>query len=137
MSNEVWKDTFEEQKVTYVLERQGKVFIIENGPARVCRETGERLFAPETVERLQHIIWEQRTPIRIIETPVFEFVAQSMSKAMEVQCCILQQPLHRTKACRRGRTACAARPLLAAADAGHSASGRQPSVTRTPGRAYP
>ena len=40
MSNEVWKETFEEQKVTYVLEQQGKVLIIEHVPARVCRETG-------------------------------------------------------------------------------------------------
>jgi len=75
MSNEVWQETFEEQTVTYVLERQGKVLIIEHVPARVCRETGERLFAPETVERLQQIVWEQRTPTRIVETPVFEFVA--------------------------------------------------------------
>ena len=73
MSNEAWKETFEEQKVTYILEQQGKVFIIENVPARVCRETGERLFAPETVERLQQIIWEQRKPTRVVETPVFEF----------------------------------------------------------------
>ena len=75
MSNEVWEETFEEQQVTYVLEQQGKVLIIEHVPARVCRETGERLFAPETVERLQHIVWEQRKPTRIVETPVFEFVA--------------------------------------------------------------
>ena len=75
MSNEVWKETFEQQKVTYVLERQGKVLIIENVPARVCRETGERLFAPETVEGLQQIVWEQRKPARIVETPVFEFVS--------------------------------------------------------------
>ena len=75
MSHEVWQETFEEQKVTYVLEQQGKVLIIENVPARVCRETGERLFAPETVERLQQIVWEQRTPTRIVETPVFEFGA--------------------------------------------------------------
>jgi YgiT-type zinc finger domain-containing protein len=75
MSNEVWQETFEEQTVTYVLEQQGKVLIIEHVPARVCRETGERLFAPETVERLQQIVWEQRTPSRIVETPVFEFVA--------------------------------------------------------------
>jgi YgiT-type zinc finger domain-containing protein len=75
MSNEVWQETFEEQTVTYVLERQGQVLIIENVPARVCRETGERLFAPETVERLQQIVWEQRKPTRIVETPVFEFVA--------------------------------------------------------------
>jgi YgiT-type zinc finger domain-containing protein len=75
MSNEVWQETFEEQTVTYVLEQQGKVLIIEHVPARVCRETGERLFAPETVERLQQIVWEQRTPTRIVKTPVFEFVA--------------------------------------------------------------
>ena len=74
MNHEVWKETFVEQKVTYVLEQQGKVLIIENVPARVCRETGERLFAPETVERLQQIVWEQRRPTRVIETPVFEFV---------------------------------------------------------------
>jgi YgiT-type zinc finger domain-containing protein len=73
MSNEVWQETFEEQKVTYVLEQQGKVLIIENVPARVCRETGERLFAPETVERLQHIVWEHRKPTRVVESPVFEF----------------------------------------------------------------
>jgi hypothetical protein len=75
LNNEVWKETFEEQTVTYVLEQQGKVLIIEHVPARVDRETGERLFAPETVEPLQHIVWEQRTPTRIVETPVFEFVA--------------------------------------------------------------
>ncbi|MGH7428447.1 MAG: YgiT-type zinc finger protein [Candidatus Methylomirabilaceae bacterium] len=75
MSNEVRQETFEEQTVTYVLEQQGQVLIIEHVPARVCRETGERLFAPETVERLQQIVWEQRTPTRIVETPVFEFVA--------------------------------------------------------------
>jgi YgiT-type zinc finger domain-containing protein len=75
MRNEAWEETFEEQKVTYVLEQQGKVFIIEHVPARVCRETGERLFAPETVERLQQIIWEQRKPTRVVETPVFEFAS--------------------------------------------------------------
>jgi YgiT-type zinc finger domain-containing protein len=72
MSNETWKELFEGQKVIYVREHQGKVLIIENIPARVCKETGERLFAPETAERLQHIVWEQRQPTRIIETPVFE-----------------------------------------------------------------
>jgi YgiT-type zinc finger domain-containing protein len=75
MRNEIWQETFEEQTVTYVLEQQGKVLIIEHVPARVCKETGERLFAPETVERLQQIVWEQRTPTRIVETPVFEFVS--------------------------------------------------------------
>ncbi len=75
MSNDVWKETFEEKKVTYVLEQRGKGLIIEHVPARVCRETGERLFSPETVERLQQIVREQTKPSRTVKTPVFEFVA--------------------------------------------------------------
>jgi len=70
-----WKETFVEQKVTYTIELDGKFIIVENVPARVCVETGERLFAPETVERLQQTVWEGRRPHRVIETPVFEYAA--------------------------------------------------------------
>ena len=73
MNNDIWKETMVEQKVTYTLEINGKFIIIENVPARVCLETGERFFSPETVEQLQKMIWEDRKPIRVIETPVFEF----------------------------------------------------------------
>jgi YgiT-type zinc finger domain-containing protein len=62
-----------EQKVTYTFEVDGKFIIIENVPARVCLETGERFFSPETLERLQQTVCGQRKPSRIIETPVFEF----------------------------------------------------------------
>ncbi len=62
-----------EQKVSCTLEMDGKFIIIENVPARVCLETGERFFSPETVERLQQTVWGQRKPSRIIETPMFEF----------------------------------------------------------------
>ncbi len=65
--------TIAKSQVTCVLAAQGKVTIIEHVPARVCVETGERLFAPDTVEHLQEMVWEQRTPTRVIETPVFEF----------------------------------------------------------------
>lgn len=38
-------------------------------------ETGERFFSPDTVERLQQMVWEDRKPNRVIETPVIEFTA--------------------------------------------------------------
>jgi YgiT-type zinc finger domain-containing protein len=63
-----------EQKVTYTLELDGKFYIIENVPARVNLETGERFFSPETVEKLQQIIWEGKQPNKTIETPVYEFI---------------------------------------------------------------
>ena len=73
MTSQQWTETLVEQLVTYVLEWNGKVILIENVPARVSLETGERLFSPETVERLQQMVWEGRKPARFVETPVFEF----------------------------------------------------------------
>ncbi len=75
MSANTWKETFIERKVSYTLEVDGKFYVIENVPARVCVETGEQLFSSETVERLQQIIRGELQPKRIIETPVYEFVA--------------------------------------------------------------
>jgi YgiT-type zinc finger domain-containing protein len=68
-------ETFVEQRVTYTFEKGGRLIVVEHVPARVCVETGERFFAPDVVERLQNIVWEQRQPTRYIETPVFEFAA--------------------------------------------------------------
>ena len=73
METPKWKETFVERKVTYAIELDGKFIIVENVPSRVCVETGERFFAPETVERLQQTVWERLKPRRMIETPVFEF----------------------------------------------------------------
>jgi len=62
-----------ERTVTYTLLKEGKLFVIENVPARVDEESGEQYFSPQTVERLQRIILEHRKPARVIETPVYEF----------------------------------------------------------------
>jgi YgiT-type zinc finger domain-containing protein len=68
-----WKETMIEQRVTYTLELEGRIVIVENVPARVCLETGERFFSPQTVEHLQRLVWEEQEPSRMIEVPVFEF----------------------------------------------------------------
>lgn len=62
-----------ERRVAYTLEHEGRVYIVENVPARVNEETGEQFFAPATVERLQAMILGDGEPDRVIETPVFEF----------------------------------------------------------------
>ncbi|MBI4965971.1 MAG: YgiT-type zinc finger protein [Desulfomonile tiedjei] len=67
------KETMVDTKVTYTLEYGGKLFMVENVPARVCRETGEQYFAPETVEHIQAIIKSRKRPDRVIETPVYEY----------------------------------------------------------------
>lgn len=64
-----------EQAVTYTLEQGGKIYVVENVPARVNPETGEQFFSPDTVEKLQTILKADLKPKRVIETPVYEFGA--------------------------------------------------------------
>jgi YgiT-type zinc finger domain-containing protein len=77
MKTHQWNETFEESLVTYTQELDGRFIIIEHVPARVCHETGEQLFSPETVSRLQAIIRSRLKPARVIETPVYEFAAHA------------------------------------------------------------
>ncbi|MFN6569478.1 hypothetical protein A6770_20095 [Nostoc minutum NIES-26] len=70
-----WNERLVEQTVTYTLEMNGKLYLIENVPARVNTETGEQFFSPSTVERLQQIIQTQQEPVRTVETPVYDFAA--------------------------------------------------------------
>lgn len=69
------KETTVETTVTYVLEHDGRFLLIEHVPARVCRETGEQYFSPETVERIHALIKSRNRPARVIETPVYEYEA--------------------------------------------------------------
>lgn len=67
------KETLIETTVTYTLECGGKFYLIRHVPARVCRETGEQFFSPETVEHLQALVKGRKEPASMIETPVFEY----------------------------------------------------------------
>ncbi len=67
------RETMIQTEVTYTLEHGGRFYLIEHVPARVCRETGEQYFAPETVEHIQALIKSRKTPAKTIETPVFEY----------------------------------------------------------------
>lgn len=73
MPREMQEETFVEQEVMYTLEVQDRFIIIEHVPARVSLQTGERFFSPDTVEQLQTIVWDEKAPSRVIETPVFDF----------------------------------------------------------------
>jgi YgiT-type zinc finger domain-containing protein len=73
--SEAWEERLVERLVTYTVEVKGEVIVVEHVPARVNEETGERFFAPQTVEKLQEIIRERRAPCRVIQAPVFDFAA--------------------------------------------------------------
>ncbi len=72
--HEDWREALVNRRVTYTLEMDGRFHLIENVPARVNLETGEQLFSPQTVERLQRMLRGDEKPIRVVETPVYQFV---------------------------------------------------------------
>lgn len=73
MGADKWQETFTKTRVTYALEKDGKFYLVQNVPARVSEQTGERLYSPDTVERFQKLLWAGEKPVLVIETPVFEF----------------------------------------------------------------
>lgn len=67
------KETMVETEVTYTLVDNGAIYIIEHVPARVCKETGEEFFTPETVEHIHALLRSKRKPNRVVQAPVFEY----------------------------------------------------------------
>jgi len=47
--------------------------VVEHVPAAVCDHCGETTLDPGVVERLQETFWASRSPVRTLETPVYEF----------------------------------------------------------------
>ncbi len=57
-------------QVTYTVEKAGRIYVIEHVPARVCKETGEQFFDPQTVRNIQALINNGAKPARMIQAPV-------------------------------------------------------------------
>jgi len=68
-----WQENLVEKLVTYTLNLNGQVILVENVPARVNEETGEQFFSPSTVERLQQTLLEQSEPDYFVEVPVYNY----------------------------------------------------------------
>ncbi|MEA5421229.1 YgiT-type zinc finger protein [Spirulina sp. CCNP1310] len=68
-----WQETLIEKQVTYTLNLNGQIFIIENVPARVNEETGEQFFSPSTVAHLQETILSKNQPDHFIKVPVYNY----------------------------------------------------------------
>lgn len=63
----------QEKLVRYSLLLEDKLVIIEQVPASVCGYCGETTLTPDVVERLQQMVWQSRPPVKMLETPVYEF----------------------------------------------------------------
>jgi hypothetical protein len=65
-----WQESLIEREVTYTLNLNGTIVLIENVPVRVNEEIGEQFFSPATVEHLQQTILNTKEPDYFIQVPV-------------------------------------------------------------------
>ncbi len=69
-----WQEILVEKQVTYVLNLNDKVVLIENVPARVNEETGEQFFSASTLERIQQAILDREEPNHFVQVPVYNYL---------------------------------------------------------------
>jgi len=58
--------------VTHPQEYEGRIIILENVPAEVCRQCGEVLIRPDVLEKMQQVVWSATTPRRTARIPVYD-----------------------------------------------------------------
>lgn len=64
----------EEQRVQYEYRWEGKLFVFEDVPARVCRQCGEKHFDARVVKAMEQAVLKQLEPKRILRVPVFSYL---------------------------------------------------------------
>ena len=67
----------EGRAVTYPQEYKGRIVLLENVPAEVCRQCGEVLVQPDVLERVQKIVWSEAAPKRMTSIPVYDLAEVS------------------------------------------------------------
>ena len=60
--------------ITYVQEYQEKLVAVKDVPAEVCPICGEQYFNPDTVDKIQNVIYSQKTKTTL-NIPLYEFEA--------------------------------------------------------------
>ncbi|MSQ07577.1 MAG: YgiT-type zinc finger protein [Dehalococcoidia bacterium] len=61
------------KRISHSQQHDGKIIILENVPAEVCRQCGEVLLRPDTLERVQKLVLTAATPKRTARIPVYAF----------------------------------------------------------------
>lgn len=64
----------ETQLVTFSMELDGRLVVVENVPARIDAVTGERFFDLATIDKIRLLV-RQQPPVRFEQPPVFAFAA--------------------------------------------------------------
>jgi len=63
----------EERLVQHGYRWEGKLFVFEDVPARVCRQCGEKHFDAKVVGAMERAVLDQLEPKRFLQVPLFSY----------------------------------------------------------------
>lgn len=66
-------EDFVDRRVRYKVDLGDRIVVIENVPARVCEQTDEEFFSPETAERIWKIVHGGKQPARVMQADVYDY----------------------------------------------------------------
>lgn len=66
-------ESFVDRRVRYKIDLGDRLVVIEDVPARVCEQTGDQFFSPETAERIWQIVNGGERPARVMQADVYDF----------------------------------------------------------------
>ncbi len=66
----------EKKRVTFTCEHEGKFLLVENVPAEVCIQCGEKTYSPEVTDELLRFAKEKSKPAKTLKVPVFDFAGK-------------------------------------------------------------
>ncbi len=66
----------EKKVVNFIYDENDRYIVIENVPANVCQNCGERLYSPEVTDQLLRFARNEFKPVKTIEIPVFDYAKE-------------------------------------------------------------
>ena len=66
----------ESRKVTFTYDYDNDYFFVENVPAEVCMQCGEKNYSPEVTDDLIRLAKKRLSPVKTLRVPVFDYSNQ-------------------------------------------------------------
>jgi len=70
----------ESRNVTFVYDYDDDCFFIENVPAEVCEQCGEKTYSPTVTDELIRLAKKKLKPAKTVQVPVFDYALQGITK---------------------------------------------------------
>jgi YgiT-type zinc finger domain-containing protein len=62
-----------EEQVSEVFLIDGRVVLVEDIPAQICRQCGEATFSRETTEKIRRMVHGEAEPVKSVQVDVFAY----------------------------------------------------------------